>query len=72
MARGLSETSYRPAGARSGPKLLGLMRSPAGINPLATKSFTRKSCTRSSHSEIHEFLEPLALPYLSVFCRSNP
>ncbi|TNF84687.1 hypothetical protein FGE05_05615 [Pseudomonas sp. ICMP22404] len=31
MARG-----FIPAGARSGPKILGLLRSPAGMNPLAT------------------------------------
>ncbi|CAH0141653.1 hypothetical protein SRABI112_00462 [Pseudomonas mediterranea] len=29
---------FIPAGARSGPIFLGLLRSPAGTNPLATKS----------------------------------
>ena len=47
VARGFSETSHRPAGLRSSPNSsqsiwhselpgLGVLRTPAGINPLAT------------------------------------
>jgi hypothetical protein len=44
VARGFSETSHRPAGRVAAPcgvsgKTRGLLRSPAGINPLATMGF---------------------------------